>query len=494
MGKLGRELRMGIHNRFDIEVVDVETGEVKQKAQAFNVVCNKYYTQIWESLNSGVRTEYVVVGDGSGTPSASDTALFSFVGAASNTNGYDTIDFSRESDGIWFRQIKKTIPNTLYVGKTITEVGFSSSNTNGGLVTHAMLQDMNGNPISITHTATDVINIYCTIYLHYAGQDDRIHLYVTGLIDNTWTSANSLSNVFAGIGNFLLTAANWTGRTVVGKDTMASTSNSVSGSFTRDSSTNAITYKSQQIPVATGNINGIASISIYSNRNDSRIEVCRIEGGTGTFDPAHITSETVGIGDGTTTKFKTKFDKPYNAAIKINGAAISGGVSINKLPASAISSANTAWSSNGSFARAVKKDKLTLGESYRSSNSVNLSIGQSWVTEILIPEIGIHHIYAQNGVIEGSNDGITWVSVATAQSNAQMNQAGAHYRYYRRIDGDYNTPYYFNDYDGYNIIFDNPPAQGDVITIDYTTDYIPKDSDHVLDVELTFTFGEWTGE
>ena len=118
-------------------------------------------------------------------------------------------------------------------------------------------------------------------------------------------------------------------------------------------------------------------------------------------------------------------------------------------------------------------------------------MGAGRIAEIMFPNIGVRSISGTNGTIQGSNDGVTWNSVDTP--SAPMPDAQAHYKYYKNNSSS-NVAIYMNAYDGYNIIFDNPPAQGDVITIDYTTDYIPKDSDHVLDVELTFTFGEWTGE
>ena len=42
-----------------------------------------------------------------------------------------------------------------------------------------------------------------------------------------------------------------------------------------------------------------------------------------------------------------------------------------------------------------------------------------------------------------------------------------------------------------NIIFDPPPAAGAVITADYTPDCIAKDEDHVFDLTLEITFGEY---
>lgn len=40
------------------------------------------------------------------------------------------------------------------------------------------------------------------------------------------------------------------------------------------------------------------------------------------------------------------------------------------------------------------------------------------------------------------------------------------------------------------ITFNEPPGEGDVITVDYSVPYIPKDENHVLDLQLSIQFGE----
>ena len=40
-----------------------------------------------------------------------------------------------------------------------------SSRTGTPLCTHALIKDMNGNPVVITKTDTDIITIYATVYL-----------------------------------------------------------------------------------------------------------------------------------------------------------------------------------------------------------------------------------------------------------------------------------------------------------------------------------------
>ena len=68
---------VGLHNRFDIEVLDARTGELKQKAQAFNVICDALWNQIFSSFQGRPATyayfEYILFGTGSGTPAAASS-------------------------------------------------------------------------------------------------------------------------------------------------------------------------------------------------------------------------------------------------------------------------------------------------------------------------------------------------------------------------------------------------------------------------------------
>ena len=63
---------------------------------------------------------------------------------------------------------KTQLSETTAVGETITEVGIGYGSSSTSLATHAMLKDMNGNPISIEKTDTDIINIYATVFAHWS--------------------------------------------------------------------------------------------------------------------------------------------------------------------------------------------------------------------------------------------------------------------------------------------------------------------------------------
>ena len=80
------DLNASIHNRFDIEVVDAKTGEVKQRAQAFNVVCDNLWKRLFTLPTTTTISDWsynLHYGTGTGTPSASDVSLFSYLGSGS---------------------------------------------------------------------------------------------------------------------------------------------------------------------------------------------------------------------------------------------------------------------------------------------------------------------------------------------------------------------------------------------------------------------------
>ena len=88
---LNYDIRASIHNRFDVEVVDPSTGAVKQKAVGHNVICDNLWTRLFTSPYDYFN--YIFYGGGSGTPSSSDTSLFSHIGYGAVGNGSSTMDY-----------------------------------------------------------------------------------------------------------------------------------------------------------------------------------------------------------------------------------------------------------------------------------------------------------------------------------------------------------------------------------------------------------------
>ena len=174
------KLNASIHNRFDVEVVDSVTGEVRQRAQAENVICNQLWTRM---LSPEAYFNYIHYGSGSGTPAVGDTSLFAFSGYGTPSTA-DDVWSGDYATGVASLRRKIKLSETTAVGVTIAEVGIGYDTTAETLCTHAMLKDMSGNQISITKTATDIINIYATVFVHADVSTLESHgIYFTNLIN-----------------------------------------------------------------------------------------------------------------------------------------------------------------------------------------------------------------------------------------------------------------------------------------------------------------------
>ncbi|WP_010244569.1 hypothetical protein [Acetivibrio cellulolyticus] len=144
-----------IHNRFDVEVRDAKTNELKQTAVAYNIILNRWFHYF---TNTGGVSYYadplkaIGVGKGTGTLSVTRTDVFSYLGRKIPTTietvyvyptSYITKEIRLEADQ--------------FNGNNITEVGFLAAyyDTYYHFVTHAFLQDSEGNQIAIQKTDTE---------------------------------------------------------------------------------------------------------------------------------------------------------------------------------------------------------------------------------------------------------------------------------------------------------------------------------------------------
>lgn len=148
-----------IHNRFDIEIIDKNTGELKQSIVSYNIVLNQMYTRLCGGLSYFVNIHF---GSGTGTLSPTRTTLFNHLGtkAAADEEIIKAIPLS-----VWKRKI--VLNPEEYIGNTISEVGIAFGSTNTNLVTHSLLKDSEGNTISIVKTDVDVITIYATVFVTF---------------------------------------------------------------------------------------------------------------------------------------------------------------------------------------------------------------------------------------------------------------------------------------------------------------------------------------
>ena len=155
-----------VHNRFDVEVRDAVTGELKQTAVGYNVLCTRFFgvrLRTGEDFRDPVQINFISFGSGTGTPSGTDTSLFSYIGYKDVTEVETVYAYPTSHTTV---RIK--LEANEYVGSTITEVGTNCINGSayfvGKPLSHAMLKDSEGHQISITKTDSDVVYISYTLY------------------------------------------------------------------------------------------------------------------------------------------------------------------------------------------------------------------------------------------------------------------------------------------------------------------------------------------
>ena len=156
-----------LHNRFDVKVVDAESGEVKQTAVAYNVITNYYFNSRLTASPLSKTSDlfrYIAIGTGTGTPKVTDTALFTHLTRKAVTTLETVYEYPTSYTT---KQIK--LEATECNGYNITEValeGYTSGtfSTYYYIMSHAMLQDSEGNQIAIAKTDTDVVYITATFY------------------------------------------------------------------------------------------------------------------------------------------------------------------------------------------------------------------------------------------------------------------------------------------------------------------------------------------
>lgn len=159
--KLCIPLHGSIHNKFEIVKRDVRTGKVIEKAFAYNLLTDYF----WTRFDEGSWFNYIRYGTGVAAPNVSDIALGIPLGSGIASNETFNIDELGESISV---RREFEIPSGSHVGEELSEVGLSYSHHQGDyLSTHALLKDMNDNLITIVIGEYDVITIYATVYFKY---------------------------------------------------------------------------------------------------------------------------------------------------------------------------------------------------------------------------------------------------------------------------------------------------------------------------------------
>lgn len=496
-------VQASIHNRFDIEVVDAATGKVKQTAQALNVICDGLWTRLFAPA---AYFSYIFYGGGTGTPSSSDTSLFSHIGYAAVANMTYGMDYST---GVYYRKGSIQLSAATAAGKTISEVGIGYGTSSSNLCTHAMLKDMNGNPISIEKTDTDVINIYATIFVHFErlGYDNNTIFLVEGEGQTAYGSMD-LFTWFSGAYSNRPTLACWVpGDSMYYKqyrgDVLAPRDGAqVPISYSSDVSAKRVTLTLGRLESSTGNYDqGLMHVCLgapnSSNLYFYNASMLVFPGGA-SYPYSIVEGEAVATGDGVTQDFALDFAFPHDARVYVDGVETTD-FTLDYAPNS------TNWVKYMKGIDPASREGELVVVTQRSDYMYGS--GPSGKTRFYNPmwEIGISHIglstmKTSNTSIFASNDNVNWEKITPADGSSTTTvyipTEHIHKKFWRVETVSGNAAsfslYPPASFTGKCLHLATPPAEGAVITADYKCDCFAKDANHVLDMSVTIQFNEYT--
>ena len=492
-----------IHNRFDVFVTDIVTGKTDQKAYAENIILDALWTRLFTPTTYFNAIHY---GTGTGMLVASRTSLFTFLNAKAAVSQA----LSYNWDEGWISNRKQCqLTETENVGSALSELGIGYGTVSTNLVTHAKLKDMNGNDVSITKTATDIITIYATVFLHWdtSGYDSGFikispfanNLFLIKYLLGDYSSTYQPKKIVAFKGE---PAALFLSNTTDANPTNTETGpEAKTVTLLYDAANKKISIAATRFAATAANQNGVRCISLMSGPSSYKYPSINFYVGGSWHEKTTIIGEVIGTGDGVTKAFKTAFGfvKPgakiyYNNVEQTSGITVTPGLPYEK----------------NKMAQYFEElfDFSTATDDYYSI-ATGLSLGHS--SNIKGPYAIYYNPFYAYGIlsfkskyvrVEVSDDLINWTTLVNMGSYIVTTTVAVENRQkkYWKITGttatsaDVTTCYEFtaDTLPDHNIDFSAAPALGAVITADYDTATIAKDAFHVYDFSFEITLAEKT--
>lgn len=329
-------IKASIHNKFEFELIDSKTGEVKQRATAFNTICDGLWNVMLSGSGNYSYFNAIAFGKGTGTPSHSDIKLFTFLGIKNSWT--ETVYDHDYLNGIaYVRRAIRLAPEE-FADEDISEIGIADAANSSSyhLCSHATLRDMNNNPLVIHKTGTDILNIYATVYLHHPTWNNE-----SGLIFAAGNAREWFYKWCVGIGGGYPGKGCCLESIIVGIGA-SSHFGQLSGTIILDPANRKISSNVRRYAVNQGNTtasgephHGISMIGLGRYLGPVN-DYSYIYGayGLGQADPVmfnllgssfpglNVIGETLGTGDGSTTEFNTKYGFISNVTVYVNGTAV----------------------------------------------------------------------------------------------------------------------------------------------------------------------------
>lgn len=505
---------MSIKNEYVLELYDKDD-KLKDKAYAYNLVTNVFWKYAFSSVWNPF--DYIQIGTGTGTPSVTDTNLFKkLVGVSSNRT---SVNYSYPTSTATYTA---TFPaDASYVG-VITEVGFAKSNATGYLQTHALLQDSEGNPITINKTDTDTLIVTAKVHCTVSASDDLKLVPAGSFVGFTRTFYKAATNLMPG-GFRLVASPIVPTLSTVGVTTLSDTTSSVSNR----SFTTPVTR------IGKDNSNNCYINAVYAD-------------GFGTvqlpnesiFPAYELQPMLVGTGDGSTTEFTCPIpDFVENTeTITVDGVELTRNVDYTVDPigntalnASAITAYSNFAESISASLSSTSYDWYQFGIKVRDKHGLLIGTANKPMTFDLGSEktcnaLFIDLLLAGNGdpssatsctlTLEYSNDNVSWQAATSVDTKfIGTNKASSYPSAYKnmltkfdpitarywRIYSSGSSSYLsskglgcngnsFFGYVGDGIVFKAPPAEGAEIKIKATVNRPYKTSDYLIDFQISTYF------
>ena len=499
-------------NNYRLQHIDTITGETLHDLEFHNVVLDQIINTVRISSDEYNNSFAIAIGDGSGTPSASDTQLFHEIKKFYPVAG----EWSKKNDNTLLFSVSVTIPANASEVYDISEVGVCFSNST--LVTHALILDSEGNPITVKKKDTDKIILDCELYIIFESEG----------IENF--SIDDDSAEYSSNSGTLVIPYRFGATTSLEAQRISKSSSSTYNLPDKD------WVKDKNAKTLTVNL-GPSRLPEYSMPAYIRGITFGVLGtiklpNEAIFPRYKVSNITVGIGDGETTKFKCPLNYfiqesetiRVGADEKIRNTDYTIDNEANQDELIELSAGNEAIISGGKyshnpyyylplFRKPFERNSYPNGvvESFNESKPLYLDFKESAKLNTLrVPSSseGTFTLFGRNTEEED------WTLIGQFTPNNKNNHYNFDLCYYRYIkltstkqtptmyrysgsdgyDSYYNTiekckeGTYFIGYVGDGIEFTTPPPEGAVITMDAYTDLPFVSPNNVLDISATLTF------
>lgn len=524
-------------NNYRLQHIDTITGETLHDLEFHNVVLDQIIDAVIYGDNYPTGSNYfgIAIGDGSGIPSASDTKLFHEI--KKFTEGTDGITgkCSKKNNNTLLFSVSLTIPAETSEVYDISEVGVCFQNENDGypLVTHALILDSEGNPITVKKKDTDKIILNCELYMTFESEGIE-NFNVDHFVENSSNSGTLAIQYLFGAATSLeaqrvSNSWYWSGSGGGRYFTNCPSTYQLpwDDDWVKDKNAKTLTVKFgpsrlSEFPMPTY-IRGITF---------GRLGTIKLPNET-IFPRYKVSKITVGIGDGETTKFKCPLNYFINesetiyvgADEKIRDVDYTIDNEANQDELIELSAGNEAIISGGYNTFGVPFFRKPFGTVHLISNSggsfgvgrmdashpLYLDFREPVKLNTLRVPLGDHGTFTLSGRNTEEED---WTLIGQFTPNNENNHYNfdlCYYRYIKLTSTTSNESVGFeNEWDGYisrnntieeckkncyfigyvgdGIEFTTPPPEGAVITMDAYTDLPFISPNNVVDISTTLTF------